>query len=105
MNSIESAGILYLPGPTLTAIRVSDGATLWTAPVQAPDLGFTSIVVDSGVVFVAATGIFPHVYVFCGRPLFCHSQPYIAAYDAATGARYWSANAGGASLLVSGATP
>lgn len=109
-NAIESAGILYLPGSTLTAIRVSDGATLWTASVQAYDLGFTSMVVDSGVVFAAATVVFPHEYTTCanwwsGGPLFCHSPAYIAAYDAATGARYWSADPGDVPLFVSEVTP
>lgn len=112
-NAIESAGILYLPGPTLTAIRVSDGATLWKAPVQpvqAYDLGFTSMVVDSGVVFVAATVINPHEYILCGDwwtggPLFCHSQPFIAAYDAATGARYWRADVGDTPLFISEVAP
>ncbi|MGH2504375.1 MAG: PQQ-binding-like beta-propeller repeat protein, partial [Ktedonobacterales bacterium] len=110
MNSIESAGILYLPGATLTAIRVSDGVTLWKAPIQAPDLGFTSMVVESGVVFAAATVVYPHDYTLCGDwwtgdPLFCHSQTYLAAYDAATGTRYWRADVGDDPLLVSGATP
>lgn len=106
VNSIESAGVLYLPGRALTAIRVSDGATLWKTPLLAYDLGFTSMVMDSGVIFVAATVVYPHDYTFCGDwwtggPLFCHSPTYLAAYDAATGARYWRADPGDAPLLVS----
>lgn len=108
---IESAGIVYQLGPTLTAMRVSDGATLWsasTASTQTSDLGFTSAEVDSGVIFVATSVIFPHIFNTCanwwsGGPLFCHSQTYLAAYDATTGARYWRTDVGGAPRLTSGA--
>lgn len=107
---VESAGAIYQLGPTLNAMRVSDGAPLWSASTQTTDLGFTSAQVDSGVIFVAATVIFPHDYTLCGDwwtggPLFCHSQPFIAAYDAATGVRYWRADVGDAPLFISEAAP
>lgn len=110
---IESAGVLYHLGATLTALRASDGAALWKASTNTTDLGFTSAQVDSGAVFVIATVIFPRDYTVCanwltGGPLFCHSQNYIAAYSAANGAHYWStpldkAPLGDAPQLISGA--
>jgi outer membrane protein assembly factor BamB len=109
---IESAGVLYQLGATLTALRASDGMKLWSASTQTTDLGFTSAQVDSGVIFVAATVIFPRDYTICanwwsGGPLFCHSPNFIAAYDAANGAHYWSttldeAPLGDAPQLISG---
>jgi outer membrane protein assembly factor BamB len=105
---IESAGVVYQLGPTLTAMRVRDGAILWSASTRASDLSFTSAEVDSGALFVAASVIYPHEYTICanwwmGGPLFCHNPTYIAAYDATTGAPYWRMDVGDAPRLTSGA--
>jgi outer membrane protein assembly factor BamB len=112
-TQIESAGIVYQLGLKLTAMRVSDGAILWSANTldntqQFSDLGFISAEVDSGVIFLTASVIFPHIYTLCGDwwkggPIFCHDPSYIAAFNATTGARYWRTDVGDAPRLTSGA--
>jgi outer membrane protein assembly factor BamB len=104
---VEANGVLYLSGATLNAMRASDGAKLWSATTQTADLGFTSVQVDHGVVFAAATVIYPHNVMVCadwwsGGALFCHSQPFIVAFDGATGAHYWQAASSGYTRLLGG---
>jgi outer membrane protein assembly factor BamB len=104
---VEADGVIYQFGAALTAMRASDGAKLWSATTQTNDLGFTSAQVDHGVVFVAATVIYARSFIACGNwwsggPLFCHSQAFIAAFNGATGARYWQATIVGYPRLLGG---
>ncbi len=107
---IESEGVVYQAGQTLTAMRASDGAALWSATTQTPDLGFTSVQADHGVVFAATSITSPHQLTFCARwwssgTLFCHSSTYLAAFNGATGARYWQTTVGDYPSLISEPSP
>lgn len=92
---VESAGAVYVTDArSLVALRASDGAVLWRDAIAQPDLSYTSLQVESGVVFAVASVFFPHIFLTCPdwwrTGIFsCHSQPYLAAFDGATGAEYW----------------
>jgi outer membrane protein assembly factor BamB len=98
---IEEDGVLYyltdyIPTEerdlTLVALRASDGATLWRASAGGTELGFWALAVDHGVVFAVTIGAWrlaPCAQWWNRFTALCRQRPYLAAYDAATGARYW----------------
>lgn len=90
----EVGGVLYSASGTLSATRLSDGATLWSAGPASGDLSFLSLRVSEGVVVAAAApsgGRAPvcSINVLPGGTSQCSSSGYIAAFNAATGATYW----------------
>ena len=92
---VESGGYVYLLNPMqLTALRASNGALIWQGLPEESDLGYTTLQGDGGAVF-AATIIanYRSIHV-CGQWLppgvsLCHNTQYVAAFNGATGARYW----------------
>jgi PQQ-like domain len=92
---VESGGYVYaLDSTLLTALRVSDGALVWRGQPEGGDLGYTTLQSDGGVVFAATTISNYRSISVCGQWFppgvsLCHSTQYVAAFDGATGARYW----------------
>ncbi|MGH2502139.1 MAG: PQQ-binding-like beta-propeller repeat protein, partial [Ktedonobacterales bacterium] len=92
---IESGGYVYtLDSTLLTALRVSDGALVWRGQPEEADLSYTTLQSDGGVIFAATTIANYRSFSVCGQWFppginLCHSTQYVAAFDSATGARYW----------------
>lgn len=92
---VESSGYVYTLDPTqLTTLQASDGALVWQGLPEERDLGYTTLQGDVSVVFAATTiANYRSIHV-CGQWLppgvsLCHSTQYIAAFNGATGVRYW----------------
>ena len=90
---IAMDGIVYTTANSaLLALRASDGATLWSHTTQTDDLGFTSVQVDHGVVFAAASLVNFRSLILCWQSIpLCHNPSFIEAFDGRTGAPYWKA--------------
>jgi hypothetical protein len=92
---IESGGYVYTLNSTLlNALRVSDGALVWRSQPEEADLGYTTLQSDDSVIFAATTIANYRNFSVCGQWFppditFCHDTQYVAAFDGASGARYW----------------
>lgn len=92
---VESGAYLYtLDSTLLDTLRVSDGALVWRGQPEDADLGYTTLQSDESVVFAATTISNYRSISVCGQWFppgisLCHNTQYVAAFDGATGARYW----------------
>lgn len=91
---VSGAYIYMLESYLLTVLRASDGALLWRAEPAERELGYSNLASDSGVIFVSTVVLRYSVLSLCAHVWIasigsCPSQTYIAAFDGATGKRYW----------------
>lgn len=92
---VESGGYVYTLNFTLlNTLRADDGALVWRGQPEEVDLGYTTLQSDGGVVFAATTIANIRSISVCGQWFppgisLCHNTQYVAAFDGATGARYW----------------